>query len=170
MKQQKKRKHIILPDGCEVVEPSKTKMGYSESETFGLLMVLLARYPHLFKFKILDYNTTDGIDFITEHNGYPKYIELKGTFHKKINHSFRNIYKFICYDIAVNNDEIVEDEEELRTKLSIINNDTFESSDDTFNGKKYTSYCLMNLSNVIVSMEVLVLNKFLTQVIGARIE
>jgi ASC-1-like (ASCH) protein len=164
------KRYIVLPNEARIAEPILTKSGYSESETFMLLMTLLSNYPDLFKFKILDYNTTKGIDFVVETGGYPKYIELKGTFRKKINHSFRNIYKFICYDTALTNNDVVEDVEALTTRLRINKDDCFESFDQDFNNKKFTSYQLIPDSTVIESMEVVVLKQLLSEVIGATLE
>lgn len=164
------KRYINLPNGPKIAEPKLTKSGYSESETFMLLMTLLSNYPDLFKFKILDYNTTKGIDFVVEMGGYPKYIELKGTFRKKINHSFRNIYKFVCYDIELMNNDVVEDVEKLTTRLRINKDDQFESFDRNFNKKKFESYQLIPDSAVIESMEVIVLKRLLSEVIGATLE
>ena len=115
----KTRKKIILPDGTEILEPTKNKSGYSESETFVVLLTIMEHYPDLFKFSLLDYNTTKGIDFVVDVMGSPKYIELKGTLTQKINHPFRLIYKFICYDLDVTKNEIVEDIEPFKTTLKI---------------------------------------------------
>lgn len=166
----KNRKHVILPDGTKLPEPDSLKSGYSESETFMLLIKLLDHYPGLFKFKLLDYNTTEGIDFVVEHGASPKYVELKGTFRKKINHSFRNIYKFICYDIEMTDGDIVEDVEEFNVTLQLNKKDKFESFDQSFNGKQTTTYQLIPSSAVIQSMEIIVLKKLLVEVIGAKLE
>ncbi|MCK4251859.1 hypothetical protein KAX97_10445, partial [candidate division WOR-3 bacterium] len=166
------KRYIVLPDdGVKIAEPTKTKSGYSESETFMLLMTLLSNYPDLFKFKILDYNTTKGIDFVVEMGGSPKYIELKGTFRKKINHSFRNIYKFICYDMPLTENDVIEDTEPLITRLRINKDDNFESFDQRFSNKKYRSYKLEPDSAAAAqSMEVLVLKQILSEVLGATLE
>ncbi len=166
----KNRNFIVFPDGHKIQEPSLTKNGYSESETFMLLIKLIDKYPNLFRFNILDYNTTKGIDFVVEHTGSPRYIELKGTFRKKVNHSFRNIYKFICYDTDMLNGDIIEDVEQFQVKLSINKQDHFESFDTNFQGKQFTSYQLVSDSTVIQSMETIVLKKLLSDVIGVTFE
>lgn len=163
----KSKTRIVLPNQAIVYEPVRAKSGYSESETLMLLISLLDNYSDLFNFKIMDYNTTKGIDFVVEKGGYPKYIELKGTFRKKVNHSFRNVYKFICYDVDMLNDDIVEDVEQFRVKLRINRNDRFESFDERFKGKEYTSYQLISDAAVIQSMEIIVLKKLLSEVVGA---
>lgn len=168
----KNRKKIIFDDldDVEVFEPTKTKSGYSESETFVVLMTILEHYPDLFRFKLLDYNTTKGIDFVVDYMG-PKYIELKGTLTKKINHPFQLIYKFICYDIDVKNNEIIEDIEPLKTCLKINKGDKFLSENEKYNGKIYTSYCLHPEGTAAIeSMEIINLKTFLVEVLGAKIE
>lgn len=168
-KSSQKKNDITLPNGEKLTVPSLTKTGYSESETLILLINLLAFYPDLFKFKILDYNTTKGIDFVVEMGANPKYIELKGTFRKKINHSFRNIYKFICYDMPLAENDVIEDVEPLITRLRIKEDDTFESFNMPFNNKKYRSYALYPDSpGKLQSMEVIVLKEILLDVIGAK--
>lgn len=166
----KRRKVIRFADGTEVLEPTKTKSGYSESETFVVLMTIMQKYPDLFSFNFMDYNTTKGIDFVVDHLGTPKYIELKGTLTKKINHPFRYTYKFICYDIDVNKNEIVEDKEGFYTRLQVIENANFESNDIIYNKKMFTGYNLLpEKTTSIQSMEIIVLKSFLTEVLGAVI-
>lgn len=167
----KNRKTIKLPNGAEIFEPSKLKNGYSESETFVVLMAIIQHFPDLFSFKLLDYNTTKGIDFVVDYLGYPKYIELKGTLTKKINHPFRYIHKFICYDIDVSKNEIVEDMEPFKTTLIVIRNNVFESNDDRFDKKQYTGYVLEPEGTTIIqSMEVICLKSFLVEVLDAKIQ
>lgn len=165
------KKQIILTNGAVIFEPTKTKSGYSESETLILLISLLTYYPDLLPFKILDYNTLRGIDFVIEKSGYPRYIELKGTMRKKVNHSFRHIYKFICYDVdtSLKTGDIISDaSENLEVRLEINKDAPFESFDDNFMSKKYTSYQLMPKNPNIQSMEIVVLKKLLIEVIGAK--
>lgn len=164
------KKQIYLPNGQSLLEPTKTKSGYSESETLILLIQLLTYYPNLFPFKLLDYNTTKGIDFVVKKGDHPVYIELKGTMQNKVNHSFRHIYKFICYDIDLKDGEIISDIEDLKVALKINKNDHFESFDDNFKGKKFISYQLHPISSVIQSMEIIVLKKILSEIIDAKFE
>lgn len=169
-KSAKSRKIITLPNGRKLLEPTKTgKNSYNESETFALLIAVIENYPDLFPFHILDYNTTKGIDFVVDHNGNPKYIELKGMLTKKINHPFRHLYKFICYDIDVKKNEIVEDKEDFQTILQVNPNDLFDSPDADYR-KKYTSYVLVPNKAAIQSMEIIRLKSFLEEVLGATIE
>lgn len=168
-KEVKKRKEILLPNGVILKEPTKRKMGYSESETLVLLLNLIGQYPDLLPFKFLDYDTTKGIDFVVEHQGSPKYIELKGTLHKKINHPFRHIYKFICYDLGLSHNDIVTDVEEFETLVKVNTKDKFPSFDSRFKDKQYKSYKLAPSSAAITDMEVINLKEILTDVIGAKI-
>ncbi|MFC1949019.1 ATP-binding protein [Chloroflexota bacterium] len=165
-----KKRYIQLANGERLPEPSSAKTGYSESETLMLLLSLTTYYPDLFKFKVLDYNTTKGIDFVVEMGSNPRYIELKGTFRKTINHSFRNIYKFICYDLPLTENDVVEDIEPIITRLRINEKDKFESFDERFNNKEYKSYTLIPDSAGLQSMEVIVLKQILFDVLGATWE
>lgn len=163
------RKKLVIPNmGVEIFEPKKLKLGYSESETLIQLMKLLAHYPKLFNFEILDYNTTKGIDFVIKHNEFPKYVELKGSLQSKINHSFKNIYKFICWDTDLKERSSLEDVEQFNVKLRINNSDKFESLDSRFNGKKYTSYTLIPENASIQSIEVIVLKRILIEILEAH--
>lgn len=163
------KRRIELPNGDVLTEPTKFKSGYSESETLILLVRLLTTYPSLFPFNLLDYNTTKGIDFVIQKSGNAFYIEMKGTMQTKVNHSFRHIYKFICYDIGLRDGDILSDIEDLKVGLKVNKDDHFESLDDNFKGKKFTSYQLQPVSSVIQSMEIVVLKKVLEEVIGAKI-
>lgn len=163
------KKSILLPDGTKLLEPSKLKTGYSESETLILLIQLMTLYPKLFSFKLLDYNTNKGIDFVVDVNGTPKYIELKGTLSKKINHPFKYIDRFLCYDIDLKVDDIVSDMEDFETKFTINYNDFFASYDDDFKNLPYKSYQLIPNSSQIKSMEIISLKEILTQILRATI-
>ena len=154
-----KCRRIELPNGKTIKEPNKTRTGYSESETLVLLIQLMSIYPDLFPFKLCDYDTRKGIDFVVEKNGSPKYIELKGTLGKSINHPFRHIYKFICYDLNLVENDIVTDLEEFKTNLKINKNDQFYSFNGSYKGQKYKSYKLEPASATIESMEIIVLKR-----------
>lgn len=165
----KKRKKIELPNGAIILEPTKGKHGYSESETLVVLLALMEHYQNLFPFKLLDYNTVKGIDFVVEGKDGPQYIELKGTLKKTMNHPFRHIHKFICYDIEVDNNDTVEDVE-FKTQLKVEKDFSFESTDKDFNDKKYTGYVLHPIKTATIkTMEIIRLKSFLTEVVGAKI-
>lgn len=164
------RKTITLPCGRILLEPTKLKTGYSESETMILLIQIMTLYPKLFTFNLLDYNTSKGIDFVVDINGTPKYIELKGTLNKKINHPFRYIDRFICYDINLKADDIVNDIEDFDTKLTINRDDKFASFDNQFKNNIYKSYQLIPSSSQIKSMEIIVLKEILINILHAKIQ
>ncbi|PZX10128.1 histidine kinase/DNA gyrase B/HSP90-like ATPase [Breznakibacter xylanolyticus] len=169
-KESKRRKSIILPNGTRLKEPSKLKTGYSESETMVLLIQLTTLYPQLFTFKLEDYDTTKGIDFVIEENKNPKYIELKGTLDKRINHPFRYISKFITYDLSINENDIIEDNETFKAVLKVNKTDIFQSFDENLRGKKYTSYKLDPDAASIPSMEIIQLKSILTEILEAKFE
>lgn len=166
----KKKKEIVLPNGIVLKEPTKRKSGYSESETFILFINLMAIYPKLFTFNLLDYDTTKGIDCVVEYQNAPKYIEIKGTMHKKINHPFRHIYKFVCYDIDFNDNDIIIDIEDIKTQLNVNKSDKFYSFDDNFKGRTFTSYNLVPDTAHFQSMEIISLKNLLIQIIEAKIQ
>ncbi len=87
----------------------------------------------------------------------------------KVNHSFRHIYKFICYDIELRDGDILADIEDLKVGLKVNKENHFESLDDNFKGKRFTSYQLQPVSSVIQSMEIVVPRKVLEEVVGAKI-
>jgi hypothetical protein len=164
-----KRKTISLSykdEIFELQEPTKNKSGYSESETLMLLVQIITLFPDLFPFKILDYNTNKGIDFVVEEKSNPKYIELKGSFHNKINHAFRNIYKFICYDLEVKDGDKISDIENFEAFIKTNKTDSFVSSNNNFK-KNYCSYKLDPSSASITSMEIIVLKEILTKILNA---
>ena len=167
------KKHIIFPDKTEILEPSCKNGYYNESETFAVLLAIMYRYPRLFDFKLLDYNTTKGIDFVIEDaTGVPKYVELKGTLYKEINHPFQCVDRFICYDIAIDPNDTVEDinPEPKKAKLQINENDIFHSDDKDYDGIPCKSYILTPLTRGFTSMEVICLKDILLNVLGAEIK
>jgi len=169
-KDSNKSKKIILPDEKVLKEPKKLKSGYSESETLILLIHIISNYPDLFPFQLFDYDTSKGIDFVVSDGSHPKYIELKGTMNKRINHPFRHIHKFITYDIGFAENEIIEDIESFKAVLKINRKDTFQSFNEEYKGKSYTSYKLEPNTAAINSMEVIKLKSILSDILGATFE
>ena len=174
----KKRGIITFKDGTKCPVPAKNKSGgYSESETFVLLLKIMEKYPKIFKFKLLDYNTVKGIDFVVEDsNGDPKYIELKGTLTNVMNHPFSCIHSVICFDTDIDKrrtkngneglyiTDLQEENAELQDKKS--------QYDSPFDDEKvtYTMYTLVPESSTeFTSMNVIRLKSFLTEVLGATI-
>lgn len=103
-------------------------------------------------------------------NGTPKYIELKGTLNKKINHPFRYIDRFICYDKNLKADDIVNDIEDFDAKLTVNRTDQFASFDDQFKNISYKSYQLIPSSSQIKSVEIIALKEILTNILHAKIQ
>ncbi len=162
------RDRIQLPNGGTLLVPSKLSAGnFSESETMVLLAQLIAHYPSFFDFNFLDYNTSDGIDFVVEHQNAPKYVELKGTMKKYINHPFRHIHKFVCYECGLLANDTASDIEDFVANMKINATDTFSSFDPNFRGKPYKSFNLVPSTAAVTSMEVLELKSLLSSVVGA---
>lgn len=168
MKNSSNARQILLPSGVILKEPTHLKTGYSESETLILLINLIHQYPQLFDFRLVDYNTGKGIDFVVDCNGTPKYIELKGTLTNVINHPFRHIYKFICYETKVRADDIVTDLEGISAIYKSIKNDKFHSFDDNFKNKHYDSHKLEPNTASVQSMEVICLKELIFNLIGGK--
>jgi len=171
-KRSKSRKKIVLPDGTVFFVPLKlSDGGYSESETMILLIQLLFKFPGLFTFDILDYNTHEGIDFVVLHNSVPKYIELKGSLKGSINHSYQVVTKFICYDISdeISNGSKISDIEENIAVFKVREKDAFRSNIEIFNGLPFTGYKIEPESVTLESMEVIALEGIITEVLGGEI-
>lgn len=107
-------KEIIL------VEPER------ESGVFSLFLVLSIIEPTLFPFKVIDYDTHDGIDVIVKSkNNTPivsaklYYVEFKQTLGKAFNHSFENLHSVVCWNTDIKHDDIVKDINGEERKLEI---------------------------------------------------
>lgn len=165
------RKRITLPDGKILLAPREISTGYSEAETFALLVQLMTIYPRLFPFSLLDYDTNIGMDFVVEDNvGNPKYIELKGKLIKLINHPFSLIHKFICYDTNIDDGVELLDKEETKMMMKITKNSAFCSPDPEFNGKNFSFLHLEPTNPRANGIEVICLKRILLEVLGASIE
>ncbi len=166
----KNRKSIILPNGKVLLSPTQKKSGISESETMVLLINIMAHYPDLFDFNILDYDTHSGIDFVIEDKvtHEPKYIELKGTLTSEMNHPFELIDQFICYNTNLFDGQIVTDNQDKNVRVD-FNNVTYKSENLDFDGKSYKSCQLIptNPGDSIKSMRVICLEEILKNVLGA---
>lgn len=171
-----KRKKIILPDGTVFYEPTNTsKYVLSESETMVLLVQLMTKYPTLFNFDLLDYNTRDGIDFVVNNKyGEPKYIELKGILTKSMNHPFEFINKIICYETDLKNGDICKDLVGIEVEFKEAKKQKYKSKDDNdvFNGKEYTGYQLIpvNTNDNVDAIEVICLKDLIKDVLGGEIK
>ena len=95
-----KNRKIVRLDDRLLIEPR------SESELFGVFMIVLSARPDFFPFELLDYNTTKGIDLIARNktgshiiDGEHCYIELKHTLQaKRFNHAFEYLRWIVCWD------------------------------------------------------------------------
>ncbi len=167
------KKKAVMPDGTTFLLPSKLSNGkdYSESETMVLLVQLIDKYPGLFDFDLLDYDTTDGIDFVILHKNEPKYIELKGSLKSNINHSFDVVTKFVCYTISkeVEDSKKVSDVEDNIADFKVCKGDKFRSRILKFDGKSYTGYKIEPQTTNIESMQVYTLDKIITEVLDGTI-
>ena len=66
--------------------------------------------------------------------------------------------------------DIISDIEEFKTKLQINKDDKFNSFDENYKGRSYTSYQLVPDSATLQSMEIYNLKEILTQVLNANIK
>ncbi len=169
-KKVKNKKDIILPNGKILKSPAKLTKGYCEKELEILLVQIIESYPNLFDFEILDFNANRGLDSLVEVNGEYKYIEYKGTLGLELNHAFRKIDRIICYDIDLEDDDVVFDIERLTAKLYVYENDEFSSRDYHYKKKAYRSYRLRPDSAQIKDVEIVCLREILISVLGAEIK
>ena len=99
--------------GIRLIEPSQ------ENGVFSIFMQLKALDDKIFPFTVIDYDTHVGIDVIVkENNNLPikdnklYYVEFKYFLKKEFNHSFKNLYGIICWDIDTqelkHGDEVVD--------------------------------------------------------------
>ena len=80
------------------------------------------------------------------------------------------IDRFVCYDINLKANDIVNDIEDFDTQLIINRNDQFASYDEQFKNTSYKSYQLIPSSSQIKSMEIIVLKEILTDILQAKIQ
>lgn len=97
--------------GIELVEPAR------ESGVFSLFIQLSTIEQGLFPFKVLDYDTHQGIDIIAVSNSETNlnhakkfYVEFKHVLNKNLfNHSFENTHSIVCWDISLQHDDEIKD-------------------------------------------------------------
>jgi hypothetical protein len=133
----------------------------------------MTKFPTLFNFDLLDYNTRNGIDFVVKNKyGEPKYIELKGILINSMNHPFEFINKIICYETDLKNGDICKDLVGIEVQFTEVKNQTYKSKDenDTFTGKKYTGYQLVpvNTNDNVDAIEVICLKDLIKDVLGGE--
>ncbi|MDJ1495021.1 ATP-binding protein [Cytophagaceae bacterium DM2B3-1] len=116
------RQNIAIYKGHKFVEPEL------ESGVYALVTLLNQLEPDLFPFEIIDYNTNTGIDILvkeknelTLENSRFYYVELKNILQKRFNHSFEYIHSIICWDTDVKDSDEIEDLENKKRRLTIVN-------------------------------------------------
>jgi len=170
-----KKKEIELPNGKTIKEPGvlKKRRGYNESETLMVLDKVMYDYPDLFPFTLMDYDTTSGIDFvIKDQKGDAKYIELKGTLNRQMNHPIPLMKYIICYEVGLSDGEQIKDElNDVEYTLRVNKNDTWGNprGTGTYDGKPYKSFSLNSDGANADKIQVFELKSILTDVLGAKI-
>ena len=140
-----------------LIEPKR------ETGVFSLYMQLSVVQQDLFPFKVLDYDTHEGIDVIVkESNNNPisstklRYVEFKYLLEKDFNHSFENLNSVVCWDTNVKHDEEVNFLETETRKMSISGPDSVGD---------YTHYFLDHPKKPY-RIEVFVLKDYLREKLG----
>jgi hypothetical protein len=115
------RTNIANYKGCTLVEPDR------ESGVYALTIQLALLEPDLFPFKIVDYETHEGIDVIAKGDKSTPitsaklfYIEFKKNLENSFNHSFANLHSVVCWDTNIKHDEQVSDVSGEKRKMYII--------------------------------------------------
>lgn len=123
----KKRKNLILHSKIATYEDLVLLEPRNEQGAYSLYMQLNQKDPALFPFQTVDYDTHEGIDIIAKDkmNNIPLgqdslyYVEFKHILNKNFNHSFKHLRYIVCWDIALNNGEEVEDSSKNKRVVSI---------------------------------------------------
>lgn len=127
-KRVKRSEHTKVAEykGHVFFEPVRDGKFPSEQAVFTLFVQLKLVDPDLFPFEIIDYDTHRGIDVIgrapTEHtvsNTRLYYIEFKGMFEAKLNHSFKYLESIVCWDTDLQHGSQVEDLARAKRTLKI---------------------------------------------------
>ena len=140
-----------------LIEPQR------ESGVFALFLQLSILNPDLFPFKVLDYDTHEGIDVIAKGDDTTPivaaqlfYVEFKYQLEAIFNHSFTYLHSVVCWDTQVKHDQIVKDLSNIQLTMKVI---PPQSDDD------YTHYFLWN---GVYNIEVFVLKDYLEEKLGIR--
>lgn len=146
-------------DGIAFYEPRQ------EGGLFGLFLQIMTLKPHLFDFKIIDYDTYIGYDLLVTkdealdlNRAAMKFVEMKYELRRDFNHSFKRIAAVICWDTKLSNeDEVSDTTGVVRTmKITALNRDEPNS---------YTKYMLVS-STESHNIEVFVLKDYLRERLG----
>ncbi|WP_227766379.1 ATP-binding protein [Zhaonella formicivorans] len=99
----KKKKTIITDDGIELIEPRQ------EQGVFALFLILSIKYPDIFPFKVIDYDTRQGYDALVATKSsldlarpHYQFIEFKYKLGNRLNHSFDRLAGIVCWDLDDN--------------------------------------------------------------------
>lgn len=150
------RSNICVFEGLALVEPER------ESGVFSIFLLLSTKYPDLFPFQIVDYDTHEGIDVIAKGDKSVPitsarlfYVEFKRTLTGNFNHSFENLHSVVCWETDIKHDDYVKDVNSEERKMQINAPD----------GGEYTRYFLDNPKKAH-KIEVFCLKKYLKEKLG----
>jgi len=144
-----KRSNICVHDGLTLVEPER------ESGVFSIFLLLSNKYPDLFSFQIVDYDTHEGIDVIAKGDKTTPivharlfYVEFKRTLTANFNHSFENLHSVVCWETDIKNDDLIKDINGEERKMQIISGTDDDYTrfflDNPKKAHKIEVYCLKN--------------------------
>jgi hypothetical protein len=125
-------------------------------------MVLLAKKPELFGFKIVDYDTGFGYDLLVTkdtsldlNRAALRFVEMKHELRRDFSHSFAKLAGVICWDTKLSNEDEITDLKGVKRVLKI----TAPRSEDP---EPYTKYMLTSDTDEH-NIEVFVLKELLKQ-------
>jgi hypothetical protein len=156
-----KRRIATLDDGTELIEPRQ------EQGVFALFTIVATKYPKIFPFRIVDYDTHQGYDALVTTSDVRimdravfNYVEFKYKLGAELNHSFNRLSTIVCWDLqeGVGHDSQVRDLVGEERILKV------ERTDETFDGRQtsYTSYWL-DRAGAAFRIQVFVLKDFLRE-------
>ncbi|MDB6027887.1 MAG: hypothetical protein JWM68_4110, partial [Verrucomicrobiales bacterium] len=133
-----------------------------EGGLFSLVMVLLAKKPDLFGFKIVDYDTGFGYDLLVTkdtsldlNRAALRFVEMKYQLRRDFSHSFAKLAGVICWDTQLSNEDEITDLKGEKRVLKI----TAPRADEP---DSYTKYMLTS-DTADHNSEVFVLKEYLKQ-------
>ncbi|MFH0733592.1 MAG: ATP-binding protein [bacterium] len=147
--------NISMYKDVELIEPK------SESGVFSLFIQISTLCPELFTFRVVDYNTYQGIDIIAVSKNDLEikqakkfYVEFKYKLTNiDFNHSFENTHSIVCWDTELKYDDEIKD---IATKSRIMR------ITNPKNQNEYTKYFL-DSDESQMKIEVFVLKQYLKE-------
>lgn len=134
-----------------------------EGGVFSLVTQLLTIDPNIFKFKVIDYDTSFGYDLLVTKNtahdlqqAAMYFVEMKFILKKDFNHSFKKLSAIICWDTDLNDEYVLEDIAGEIRKMRI--------TPAGVNNNEYTKYMIVS-DTEDHNIEVFVLRKYLKEVL-----